>query len=247
MSGDLPAHLPLHSAIYLGDAFELLKLVPSESVRLVLCDPPYEISQANNLHTMGRRGIDFGKWDHTFDQTGWLEDAVKTLTPGGSMIIWNDWKLLGFIAAHLQSLGIVVKRQLRWSKKNPMPRNLLRVPVQSDECALWAVKPKGKWVFHRRPGYKYERGEFSYPVVRGSKHPTKKPDRLFQDLIEMFSDEDDLVLDPFAGAGTTAVASQRSKRRHISFELDKDYFKLATDNLSKIVKVHTKHHTVGAT
>lgn len=244
MTGDDSTYLPLHSALYLGDAFELLKLITPESVRLVLSDPPYNVSQANNLHTMGRRGIDFGKWDHTFDQTGWLEDAVKSLMAGGSMIVFNDWKLLGFISAHLQSLGMVVKRQLRWQKKNPFPRNLLRVPVQSDECALWAVKPKDRWVFNKRAHMPYERGEFSYPVVRGSPHPTKKPDGLFQDLIKMFSDEGDLVLDPFAGAGTTAVAAQRSRRRHISFELDEDYFKLAAENLSKVVKVNVKHYTV---
>ena len=237
MNDESRAMLPCSSAIYLGDAFELLKLVEPGSVRLVLSDPPYEISQSNNLRTMGRRGIDFGTWDHAFDQTGWLESAVEALMPGGSMIIWNDWKLLGLIAAHLQSLGMVVKRQLVWRKSNPMPRNLLRVPVQSSECALWAVKPKGKWVFHRRPGYKYERGEFKYPVVRGSSHPTKKPDRLFQDLIEMFSDPGELVLDPFAGSGTTAVTAQRSKRRHISFEISEDYFALAVASLEAVVPV----------
>ena len=231
----MPNYLPTHSAIYLGDAFELLKRIEPGTVRLVLTDPPYNISQANNLHTMGRRGIEFGTWDHDFDITGWLEAAVAALVPGGSLVIWSDWKLLGFISARLQELGVTVKRQLIWSKTNPMPRNLLRVPVQSCEFALWAVKPKGKWVFHRRPGYKYERGEFSYPVVRGSPHPTKKPDRLFQDLIEMFSDEGELVLDPFAGAGTTAVAAQRTQRRHISFESDPSYFELAVSSLKEVV------------
>lgn len=232
-----PLYLPSHSAIYLGDAFELLQLVEPKTVRLVLTDPPYEVSQANNLTSMGRRGIDFGSWDRSFDQTGWLESAVRTLVPGGSMIIWNDWKLLGIIAAHLQSLGMVVKRQLRWRKSNPFPRNILRVPVQGDECALWAVKPKGKWTFHKRPDRPYERGEFDYPVVRNSPHPTKKPDRLFQDLIKMFSDEGDLVLDPFAGAGTTAVAAQRCGRRHISFELEEQYFDLAVSSLEKVVDI----------
>ena len=227
----------MQSAIYLGDAFALLKSVPSESVRLLLTDPPYEISQANNLHTMGRRGIDFGSWDHAFDQTGWLEDAVLSLMKGGSIIIWNDWKLLGLIAAHLQSLGMVVKRQLIWKKSNPMPRNLLRVPVQASEFALWAVKPKGKWVFNKRDHMPYERGEFDYPVVRGSTHPTKKPDGLFQDLIEIFSNPGDVVLDPFAGAGTTAVAAQRTGRTHISFEQDRDYFELAVASLGRIAPI----------
>jgi len=155
-------HLLNESAIYLGDAFELLKLITPESVNLLLCDPPYNVSQANNLHTMGRRSIDFGEWDQEFDQTGWLEDAVKALGKGGSMVIWNDWKILGFIAAHLQTLGVTVKRPMRWEKNNPVPRNMLRVPVQGDEYCLWAVKPKtkhkGGWTFNKRKSVSYERG-----------------------------------------------------------------------------------------
>lgn len=239
MSVPVNTYLPSHSAIYFGDAFELLKLVQPGTVRLILTDPPYEVSQANNLHTMGRRSIDFGEWDYGFDQLGWLEDAVQTLVPGGSIIVWNDWKLLGFLSARLQELGVVVKRQLRWKKSNPFPRNITRVPVQGDECALWAVKPGAPWVFNIRRGHKYERGEFTYPVVRNSIHPTKKPDHLFRDLIKMFSNKGDLILDPFAGSGTTAVAAQSTGRRHINFELNEDYFHLAVSSLRNVTNVST--------
>ena len=241
MRSDL-IQLPLHSAVYMGDAFTLLKRMQPGSVQLLLSDPPYNVSKSNNFRkSMGRRGLDFGEWDRAFDQFGWLDDAVEALAPAGAMVIWNDWKLLGFIAAQLESMGMVVKRQLRWRKKNPFPRNILRTPVQGDEYALWAVKRTGSkckgWTFKRRPGYKYERGEFEYPVVQGSSHPTKKPDGLFQDIIEMFSKPGDLVLDPFAGTGTTAVAAQRTGRRHISFELEPSYFKLACDALEQVVPI----------
>jgi site-specific DNA-methyltransferase (adenine-specific) len=232
-----PLYLPDLSAIYLGDAFKLIKMVVPGSVRLILTDPPYNVSQANNLHTMGRRGIDFGEWDREFDQTGWLEDAVKALMPRGSMIIWNDWKLLGFISAHLQSLGMDVKRQMRWVKNNPIPRNMLRVPVQADECCLWAVKPpKGKWVFNKRKTISYERGEFHHPVISHA-HPNKKPGPIFKDIIEIFSNEGDLVLDPFAGGGTTAAAAHLAGRKHISFENKPDYFELAIEELAKVTTV----------
>lgn len=237
----MPDSLPTTSAIYLGDAFQLLKRVEPGSVDLILTDPPYNVSQANNLHTMGRRSIDFGDWDHEFDQTGWLEDAVNALRKGGSLIIWNDWKILGFIAAHLQTLGVTVKRPLRWEKNNPIPRNMLRVPVQADEYALWAVKPisksKGGWTFNKRSSVSYERGVFKHPVIHHP-HPNKKPDKVFQDIIRIWSDEGDLVLDPFAGAGTTAAAAQRTGRRHISFERKPEYFELAVSSLEEVVAVN---------
>ena len=236
MAGELP-YLPDHSAIYLGDAFNLIKLVAPGTVRLLLCDPPYNVSQANNLHTMGRRSINFGEWDHEFDQTGWLEDAVKTLVPRGSMVTWNDWKLLGFIAAHLQSLGMYVKRQMRWVKNNPIPRNMLRVPVQADECCLWAVKPpKGKWVFNKRKTVSYERGEFHHPVIIHA-HPNKKPHKIFKEIIEIFSNKGDLILDPFAGGGTTARAAHATGRRHISFENNPEFYELAVAELAKVTSV----------
>jgi site-specific DNA-methyltransferase (adenine-specific) len=203
--------LPNKSAIYQGDALQLLEMVAPNSVRLVLSDPPYNVSQDNNLHTMGRRGIDFGQWDKTFDQIGWLEPAVRTLMPGGSMVVFNDWKLLGGIAAHLQMLGLSVKRILRWKKNNPFPRNIERSFVQDCEYALWAVAPGGTWVFNKRKDVGYERGEFEYPVVRGSTHPTKKPNALFSDIIKILSNPKDLVLDPFVGCydGQTSVMTQR--------------------------------------
>lgn len=224
------------SAIYHGDAIQLLERVRPKSVRLVLTDPPYNVSQDNNLHTMGRHGIDFGEWDKEFDQRSWIEPAVRTLMPGGSIVIWNDWKLLGHIADHLTSLGLSVKRMLRWRKANPFPRNIGRSFVQDSEYAIWAVAPKGSWVFNKRDSVSYERGEFDYPVVR-SAHPTKKPTPLFRDVIEILSNPGDLVLDPFVGSGTTAVAAQLSNRKHISFELDPGYFELSVEELSRVTSV----------
>lgn len=221
------------SAIYRGDALDLLNLVSPETVRLLLTDPPYNVSRENNLHTMGRRGIDFGSWDKTFDQNAWLKPGVDTLMPGGSIVIFNDWKILGHIADDLTALGMDVKRMLRWRKSNPFPRNTLRSFVQDAEYALWAVKPGGRWVFNKRDSVSYERGEFEYPVVRGSLHPTKKPTDLFKVLIEILSNPNDLILDPFVGSGTTSIAAQMCGRRHIAFELDPAYFELAAKGLSQ--------------
>lgn len=230
------------SAIYLGDAFKLLHRVRPGSVRLLLTDPPYNVSQENNLQTMGRRGIDFGSWDKEFDQFGWLEAGVNTLMPGGSMVVWNDWKLLGPIAAHLMSLGMSVKRMLRWKKANPFPRNIERSFVQDAEYAIWAVAPGSTWVFNKRPNESYERGEFTYPVVRGSWHPTKKPTELFRDLITILSNKGELVLDPFVGSGTTSIAAEQLGRRHIGFERDSQYFSIAVKDLSKITDIKRIKH-----
>lgn len=217
--------LPDQSAIYLADALKMLIRLKPGSVRLFLTDPPYNVSRENNFDTMGRGGIEWD-WDGKFDQLGWLELAANALMPGGSVIIFNDWKNLGPIARYLEEvLRFDIKDPIEWVKTNPMPRNVDRRYVPCREYALWAVKPskKNPWVFNKREGVHYERGEFHYPVQR-SWHPSKKPDGLFEELIQIHSNAGELIVDPFAGAGTTAVAAQRTGRRHISFELRAECF-----------------------
>ncbi len=237
----------LKEGIFEGDSFKLLRRLPAESVRLVLADPPYNVSQKNNLHTMGRRGIEFS-WDGGFDQVGWLKAATDALMPGGSIVIFNDWKNLGQLAEALRILGMLVKRPLHWYKFNPMPRNIGRVPVQRMEYALWAVKPGAPWVFNMdgapitlkrccKPYLKagdkycgscgrrvmakgYEDGIFYHVTQSDLLHETKKPDGLWADIIKIFSNEGEWVIDPFAGAGTLAVAATRTNRKHMSFDND---------------------------
>lgn len=215
----------LETGVYHGDALQLIPLLPDASVDLIVSDPPYNTSRENNLHTMGRGGFNFG-WDGNFNQVEWLRKIAPKVRKGGAAIVFNDWKNLGLMDAAFKALGFEAKRVLQWRKSNPVPRNRDRVPVQAHEFALWAVKlggPKGnKWTFNRTTAH-YEDGVFTWPVPRAPKgrdrHPSKKPDALFRDLIRMFSNQRDLVVDPFAGGGTMAFAATEEGRRHISFEL----------------------------
>jgi len=221
------------NSIHLGDAHQLLRKLDKNSVRLFLTDPPYCVSRENGLKSIGRRGLEFGEWDKEFDQIKWLELAAAALMPGGSMVIFNDWKNLGAIAARLKELNFDVKRKLIWLKSNPFPRNRERSFVQGTEEALWAVKKssKYKWVFNRRADKPYETGLFVYPVQR-SAHPTKKPTKLFKEICEVLSNPGDLIVDPFAGAGTLACAAELCSRQHISFEQNPDSHQLAITNLA---------------
>lgn len=227
--------LPTESGVYLGAAEILLHRVEPESVRLILTDPPYNTSRENNYHTMGREGINF-EWDGGFDQETWVRLADKALMIGGSIVIWNDWKVLGLISHLLMDMGYEVKRPLTWIKSNPWAPNPESNPAQRIEAGLWAVKrvkKTTKWIHNRRPHHSYEDLVFYYGVPRGSKkreaagrfrHETKKPDDMFREIIQIFTMPDDLVLDPFAGGGTTAFAAEAEGRRHISFELSEKWF-----------------------
>lgn len=224
--------------IYNTDAFKQVKKFKTEGIRAnhVITDPPFNISKENNLHTLkGKRaGVDFGKWDYDFDLIGWIKDYVELLENGGSMIIFNSYRNISYIADTMEQAGLEVKDLLKWIKTNPMPRNIDRRYVQDTEFAVWAVKPGEKWTFNRREDKKYERAEFHTPTVAGKErtsHPTQKSLRLMSEIIEIHTNEDDIILDPFMGSGTTGVAALAMGRKFIGVELDKDYFKIAKERL----------------
>lgn len=220
----------METGIYFGQAESLITRLDDESVRLAQGDPPYNVSRKNNFHTMNRTGINFG-WDGGFDQETWIRRIAPKLMRGGSLVVWNDWKLLGQIAAIATDAGLVVKRPIIWRKTNPWPRNPDRCAIQAIETGLWAVKPGAKWVFNLIDGRSYETFVFDYAVPRAPKgrprHQSKKPDGLFEEVIRILSNPGELVVDPFAGGGTTAYAAERAGRAHVSFENDEGWYQEA--------------------
>lgn len=212
-----------------GDCLQLLKKIPNQSIDLILTDPPYNIARDNNFTTMGRAGIDFGEWDKNADIISWLNEIPRILSPNGSVIIFNAWANLGDIARHLEALGLVCKDMLRWIKTNPMPRNRDRRYITDYECAVWLVNKNAKWIFNRQDK-NYQRPEFNYSVVSGKEktaHPTQKPIKLMEELLKIHSNQEQLILDPFMGSGTTGIACLNLNRNFIGIELDPTYYNIA--------------------
>ncbi|AGR42248.1 DNA-methyltransferase [Spiroplasma diminutum] len=205
------------------------------TVDLVITDPPYNISKDNNFNTIGRTGIDFGMWDYGFDQVTWIREVTPLIKKNGSIIIFNDWKNMGLISQALEECGFEVKDLVRWIKNNPMPRNTERRYVTDFEWAIWAVKKGAKWTFNIDKSIdKYLRPEFRLPIPSGGSrriHPTQKNLQLIEELIKIHSNAGDLILDPFSGSGTTAVACKRNDRYFICSEIDKEYYKKSLQRL----------------
>jgi site-specific DNA-methyltransferase (adenine-specific) len=220
--------------IYQMNCIDGMKLIPDESVDLLLTDPPYNVSQKSNFHTMGRKGVDFGEWDKEFNQQEWLEIACNKVKKGGSAIIFNDYKNIGEMKEVLEKNGFLIKEMLIWKKANPMPRNRDRLYVTSIEVALWAAKGKG-WTFNRQRDT-YENAIFETPIVNHKKriHPTQKPIEVISELVKIHSNENDIVLDCFMGSATTAVAAELNNRKWIGFELETEYIELANKRLDSI-------------
>ena len=91
-----------------------------------------------------------------------------------------------------------------------------------------------KIVNHRTcdDGSRYPTTLLEYNNVRGGLHPTQKPLELMELLVKTFSDENDIILDPFMGSGTTGVACKNLNRNFIGIEKDEKYFNIAKDRIN---------------
>lgn len=242
--------------IYLGDAYELIKQVPDKTVDLIITDPPYEIvgggsggcfgvehrSYHQQYKVLGteehkREGMDEGKGSDPrncvcvgFDYS--LLDQLDRVMKRINIYIWCNKNQISSLMSHYENLGCNVDL-LVWHKTNPIPTCNNKYLSDLEYC-----------VFARDPGvglggtYETKTKLFESPCNKTDKddynHPTIKPLPIIETLINNSSKPGDIVLDPFLGSGTTAVAAKQNNRKYLGFEINPEYFKIASDRLSGI-------------
>ena len=223
-----------------GDCLELIKQVPSNSVDLILIDPPYEISRPTNFQSGEETGrdtdrfrisMDFGEWDKNF--TGLevvIKEGYRILRKGGTMICFYDLWKIETLKNLYDSNKFKQVRFIEWMKTNPVPINSkINYLTNAREVAVSAIKGS-KPTFNSS----YDNGLYSYPICAGKErtiHPTQKPLSLITDLVLKHSNEGDTVLDCFMGSGTTGVACKNTNREFIGMELDEKYFEIACNRI----------------
>jgi site-specific DNA-methyltransferase (adenine-specific) len=160
-----------------------------------------------------------------------VSEFYRVLRKGGTAIIFFDlWKVTN-LKDILEDNKFKQLRFLEWIKTNPQPLNSSRNYLTNcREIALLGVKG-GSPTFNS----KYDNAIYKYPLQGGKDrfHPTQKSLRLFQDLITKHSNPGDIVLDPFSGSGTTAVAAKLTERNFLGCEVDQKFFDKSVDRLEK--------------
>jgi site-specific DNA-methyltransferase (adenine-specific) len=182
---------------------------------------------------------DYGEWDKNFtiDKLNeFIKLFYKKLRKGGTCIIFFDiWKLETLKklmeTSKTEKTGFKQIRFIEWIKTNPMPLNQsVNYLSNCREVALLGVKG-GEPTFNS----KYDKGTYLFPIQTGKKgerHPTQKSLKLFETLIMKHSNKCDLVVDPFLGGGTTAIACKNTNRNFKGCEVNKDYFDIIQKNLN---------------
>jgi len=177
---------------------------------------------------------DYGDWDKDFtlEQLDcFAQEFYRVLKPSGTCIIFFDlWKITN-LKDILENHRFKQLRLIEWLKTNPVPINSkLNYLSNAREIALTAVK-KSKPTFNSS----YDNGVYRYPIYSGKDrfHPTQKSLKLFSDLINKHSKENDVVLDCFLGSGTTAVACLQTNRSFMGCEMSEEYYKKSKNRLKQ--------------
>lgn len=228
--------LPINKIIH-GDCLEVMKSFPDKSFDLILTDPPFE----KEAHTLQRRvkregGImEIEALD--FEQ---ITEEVRIRSSKEMARLAKKWVLVfcQIEASHLwiktlQDAGLVYRRTCIWVKPDGMPQYSGDRPGMGYETIV-AMHVPGKSVWNgggRHGVFIVNKNDF---IGHKAPHPTTKPRKLFKMLIELFSNEGDIILDPFAGSGTTAVSSADLKRNYVIIEKDERYVKVCNERVDTL-------------
>lgn len=212
-----------------GDCLEEMMKIPSGSVDMVLTDIPYgEVSKngaerakyAGQLRKIDKEGADI----LTFDLDILLDEIARV--SNGGIYIFCGIEQIGKIYTYFDNHKDFMVRQCAWRKTNPAPVNGQHMWLSSFENCIFAKKRKTKF------NQSCKSSVWDFPTGRSKVHPTEKPLKLFEYLVESSSDENDTVLDMCMGSGTTGVACKNLNRNFIGIELNEKYFKIAKERIT---------------
>jgi site-specific DNA-methyltransferase (adenine-specific) len=251
---DDPKH---HLRLYQGDCLDILAAIPESSVDLVFADPPYFLSNGGiTCHAGKMVSVHKGDWDksrgpdanHEFNRA-WLAAAQRVLKPNGSIWVSGTAHVIHSVGFAMQQLGFKLLNDISWVKPNPPPNLACRYFTHATETIIWAAKDKkSRHTFNYKLMKETNRGKQMKSVweirppesweKRFGKHPTQKPVALLERILLASTNEGDLVLDPFAGSGTTLLAAFRLRRHALGCELSLDYVSLSIRRLcSEMVQI----------
>ncbi|MEX2481432.1 MAG: site-specific DNA-methyltransferase [Gammaproteobacteria bacterium] len=237
------------SRLWQADQAELFAALDDDSIDCVWTDPPYFLSNGGPSCQAGRRvSVNKGGWDqsqgvvadHEFNRA-WLTECRRVLRPGGTLWVSGTHHVYLSVGLAMMELGLRLINDIVWEKPNPPPNLGCRCFTHATEMLLWAAKPGARHTFHYADMKAENDGRQMKNVWRfvaagkaeknHGKHPTQKPIALIDRCLRASTNPDDIILDPFAGSGSTGVAALAAGRRFLGTEIDPDYARLAATRL----------------
>lgn len=228
-----------------GDAVNLFKSLESDSVDLIVADPPYNLGKdyGNNHDLKGfDEYIDFTK--------KWLSEAKRVLKPNGTIYVFMGVRFISYLYNVMdKELQLFFNSWIVWHYTQGLGKTKGFSPRHDDILVfnkskdfvfnLDDIRVPQKFYRERNnmrganPGDVWQFSHVHYSNHNRQNHPTQKPEGIIERIVLASSNKGDTVLDPFSGSGTTLRVCQQLDRKAIGFELNPEYVAMTEMRLSE--------------
>lgn len=242
-----------------GDCLELLPNI-NFKFDMIFADPPYFLSNGGISVQSGKQvSVNKGDWDKSqgFEKDNdfnkqWLSLCRDKLTDNGTIWVSGTFHNIFSVAQSMTELGYKILNCITWQKNNPPPNLSCRFFTHSTEFILWAKKSnKSKHYFNYElmkaiNGGTQMRDVWTLPSIAKwekscGKHPTQKPLPLLARIILASTKENDWILDPFSGSGTTGIAATILGRRFVGLEQEFEFLDMSKARREELNDKKIKH------
>lgn len=233
--------------IYNVSCIDGLRSMPDACVDLLFTDPPYYQYRAQNVSGLKNHKdvvteFDFDGFTSEEEYLQFLEQVLsecyRVCKPGASGYMWCGDDFVSFINRMVERTGFQFRKVIHWHKTNPFPAIYTRkMYANSMEMLVHFSKGTPKTWNHKPVNEMHN--FIQAPICMGKErtaHKTQKPLRVCTPFIEISSNADDLVLDPFMGSGSTAVAAKKLHRNYIGFEINPKYIDIARQRIENCLE-----------
>jgi len=237
-----------------GDCLALFRDIPDNSVDITFADPPFNLKKKYNSTKDSLALQEYLDWCQQ-----WISEMVRVTKPSGSIFVHNIPKWLTYYATFLNRIAYF-RHWISWdAPTSPMGKTLQ--PAHYGILFYTKNPELPKFYEIRYPHRRCRKCDYLHKDYGGKKtglhpfgplvadvwtdihrikhdkyrdeHPCQLPIHLLERIILMSTDEGDIVLDPFSGTGTTAIAAKRLGRKYTGFELDEEYAQISESKLNQ--------------
>jgi site-specific DNA-methyltransferase (adenine-specific) len=248
--GDTPKTLPkqrdqlkdFRNKILCGDAIKIMKNIPDGSIDLIVTSPPYNLrnstgngmkdgrggkwSKAALMHGYSDHGDNMPHEEYVLWQRACLTEMLRLIPEHGAIFYNHKWRVQAGLLQDRQDIieGFPVRQIIIWKRKGGINFNRGYF-LPTYEVIYLIAKPKFKLI----PKANAVGDVWEFGQELNNKHPAPFPIKLIERIVS--STESDIVLDPFIGSGTTAIAAINLKRNYIGIDVSKEYCKISQERI----------------